>query len=247
MKKESILDYGKQIGNAKTAQDVLSEFKRENPDMYARFIKWFHLRPTSDRVTIVTTHPDRPMRGIRIGKTKIKNAVEFLSGCIDGKTIDWPKIAGRYNAGKGFEPGTGNGRKEYPYQAQMINNLHNNKALKDLLGVRELKFIASEVIFSRNKEIRKRIDIVAHDGAGKVFFFEMKAPENKPDESVEQVKEYLKTYGKDGEKNKTFEEMMANYPQNPIAEITEYIGYVVVGYGEDPVLNKEKGLIEFKN
>lgn len=245
----NIQDYAKQLLIAKTAKKELEEFKNENPDAYEKFIEWFHLRPGSNKVTIVTTHHDRPMRGIYIGRTKVKSAAEFLAGCItDNKTIDWDKIANTYNSGKGFAAGGGsngkiNGNKEYPHQANMINDLHDNKKLKNLLGVKNLYFVASEVVFSRRNEKRKKIDVVAHDGEGKVFFFEMKAPDNKLDNPVKQVKEYLEMYGKKGEKNKIFEEMLKCYPQNPIAKINEYVGYGIIGYSENPVLDKNEKML----
>ena len=225
-------EYDEQILIAKMAQDALAELKRGAPGIYAKFAKWFHLRPGSKNITIVTTHPCRPMRGIYVGKTIVKSAVEFLADCIgdDGETINWDKIKG---ISKGFV------NKEFPFQADMINNLHRNLNLKKLIGARNLYFIASEVIFSRSDETRKKVDIVAHDGEGKIFFFEMKSPENKKDDPVEQVKKYIDIYGKGGRKNAIFETMMKNYPQNPITEINEYIGYGIIGYNDNPVLIEE--------
>ena len=241
---EDISDYREQIRIAKMARTALIEFNNKHPEMYKKFVKWFHLRAGSSNVTVVTTHLDRPMRGIHIGKTKIGNTIEFLAKCIgdDSKTIDWDRIKKEYKERKEFKTGFQN--REFPYQAKMINGLSRNHELKKLLNVHDLYFTASEVIFSRGTNERKKVDIIAHDGAGKVFFFEMKAPENKLDDPVRQVKKYIKVYGKKGTvKNEIFEEMMANYPQNPITNIKEYIGYGVIGYCENPVL-KGKMLIE---
>lgn len=233
--------YQAQIEIARLAGAALAAVGRETPGKYDKFVKWFHLRPGSGNITIVTTHHSRPMRGIHVGKTEIKSSIDFLADCIadDGKTVDWEKIARSYNAGRGFDPGDGNGKKEYPYQAEMINHLAENQKLKGLLGVQNLYFTGSEILFSRGDEKRKKIDIVAHDGRGKVFFFEMKAPGNKRDDAVTQVKSYLDMYGKGGEKNGIFEKMMAVYPQNPIDVISEYVGCGIVGYSENPILEKE--------
>jgi len=238
----NIKAYETQIEISKAAREALASFKEKNPEKFKKFIKWFHLRPGSGNVTIVTTHEERAMRGIKVGKTRIESSAEFLADCIDtdGKTINWKKIAGKFNAEKGFEKGTGNGNKEYPFQAKMINNLHDDKKLKKLIGVKNLFFIASEVVFSRGKEDRKKIDIVAHDGDGKVIFFEMKAPANERDKPVDQVNGYLELYGKDGTKNYIFEEMLKNYPQNPIEKITGYDGYGVIGYSDNLSLKGEK-------
>jgi hypothetical protein len=240
----AIRDYEKQISIAKTAQTTLSEYREEAPDMYAKFAKLFHLRPCSKDITIVTTHPCRPMRGITVCGSKLKNALAFIASCIgdDGKTVDWAALEKRYNTGKGFVKGFTN--REFPHQANMINHMCDNKELKKLLGVQNLYFTASEVIFSRGLlGQKKKIDVVGHDDAGKVFFFEMKAPENERDNPIEQVQSYLELYGKNGgkkgAKNEVFEKMMANYPQNPITRINEYIGYGIVGYSENIVLEKK--------
>jgi len=248
---ENIQDYKKQLLISEKSKKAIDEFRRANPDVYKKFKKYFHLRPCSNKITIVSTHPDRPMRGIKVGVTKLINTVEFLADCIkNDETINWNKIEKEnYNSGKGFEKGgkdnkKANGNKEYPHQAEMINNLENNTKLKKLLCVKNLFFNASEVIFSRGRnEKRKKLDIVAHDGEGKVFFFEMKAPENKKDDPIKQVREYLEMYGKKGIKNKIFEEMLKNYPQGSITNINSYVGYGVIGYNNNPVF-KEENLID---
>ena len=232
---EEVNPFEKQIELAKNSRDVLAGFKG------TRFTKWFHLRPVADSVTIVTTHPDRPMRGVSVSKTKLKEAIEFLDDCIatDGNTIDWKKIeAAGYNVGKGFERGRENA--EFPYQAKMINGLQDNRQLIETLGAQNLYFTASEVVFRRGHDGgQEKIDIVAHDGAGRVFFFEMKAPENDNDKPVEQVNEYLKLYGKPGMRNRVFEDIISVYPQNPVTRFDEYIGYAVVGYGDDLISCKD--------
>ena len=230
---ENINDYEVQIKIAKIAQNVLNEL---NQDIRARFTRWFHLRPTSKNITIVTTHPSRPMRGISVGRTVVKDAILFIVNCCDESSneVNWDRIAERYNAGKGFEVGFAN--TESPFQADMINHMSNNRNLKKMLGVQNIYFNASEVVFARGYEKRSIIDVVAHDNGGKVFLFELKSPENNTDDPVKQVTEYLEVYGKGGPKNQVFEKMMANYPQNPIKEITDFTGYGVVGYSECPEL-----------
>jgi len=228
--------YKRQIELAKMSRDVLADLKG------TRFGMWFHLRPISDEITVVTTHSDFPIRGVpafrknvRKSKANLCESLDFIEECIasDDKTIDWEKIkAAGYKDGKGFEIGTPN--KEYKHQANMINGLYYNNQLKEALGVKNLYFTASEVVFRRGHGGgTEKIDIVAHDGAGKVFFFEMKAPENDKDNPVEQVKEYLDLYGKSGKRNNAFEKIVSVYPQNPIERVDEYIGCAVVGYKDN--------------
>lgn len=251
----NMIDFEKQLSKTKKVKTAVDKLRNASPDIYAKFRKYFHLRPCTGYITIVSTHKDRPMRGIEVSVTKLIDAVKFLTECIkDNDTINWDKIAEEFIRKKGkvlkkgFEKGDKkkpNGGKEYPHQAEMINNLENNTKLKKILDVKNLYFAASEVIFHRGKNegktgIRKKIDIVAHDGEGKIFLFEMKAPGTK-DDSVTQVEGYLKMYGNKGsEENKTFEEMLKNYPQGSITEINSYDGYGVIGYSDNPVLISNK-------
>lgn len=240
---ETTTSYQKQIRISKATQDIVTAYKKTSPNTYDRFSMFFHLRPRANDVTIVSTHPDCPMRGINISISKVAAAMAQLADCVNTEngTVDWTKITKL--TGEAFVAGYQN--QEFFYQMNMINHMENNQKLKALLQVKNLYFTASEVVFSRGQESRKRIDIVAHNGMGKVFFFELKAPENRKDDPISQVKGYLKLYGKGGMKNLVFEEMMANYPQNPITNITEYAGYGVVGYGNTPLL-QQKMLLTFQ-
>lgn len=238
---ETMTSYKKQIRISKATQDIVIAYKKTSPHIYNRFSMFFHLRPRANDVTIVSTHPDCPMRGISISISKVATTMAQMADCINTEngTVDWTRI--QKLTGEAFV--TGHQNQEFFYQMNMINNMESNQRLKALLQVDNLYFTASEVIFSRGKEERKRIDIVSHNGMGKVFFFELKAPENIKDDPISQVKGYLKLYGKGGIKNQIFEEIMANYPQNPITNITEYAGYGVVGYGSTPLLQEEMLLI----
>ena len=235
---ENIGDYKNQIEITKKACEAV---KRIRTEQYAKFSKWFHLRPRAQDVMIVSTHPARAMRGIKIASTRIEDGIKIISGCIaSDDTVDWDRIKIEFmkifdlRKEREFAEVISKEEREFKYQAEMINGLGQNDKLKAILGVNDLFFVGSEIIFKRGRMgKRKRIDIVAHDGDGKVFFFELKDPGNAGDDPVTQVKEYLDIYGVKGkDKNEVFEEMMKVYPQNPIGAFNHYIGCAVYGYGD---------------
>ena len=229
------------IDNSKTIKKIWKNFVDENP--HQQFGKWFHLRPTSKGVTIVTTHDSRPMRGIHVAKTKLNNVLIAINNVLMKQNFEienapWEALESVLAAEKikeRFIAGFRN--REFPLQARMISEMSDNSMIKEALGINYLHFAASEVILQEGvTEGGQKIDIVAHDGTGKVFFLELKSQDNKKDSPFEQVAIYVRDYGKIGsKKNKDFEELMKNYPY-PIDSIKEYVGYVVIGrYGKKVV------------
>jgi hypothetical protein len=180
------------------------------------FKDWFHLRINSEDVTIVSTHKERPMRGITIAKTKLQKYIDYLASAIDGDKIDWKSIekAG-FNNGKGFEKGEKNGCKEYPDQADIINKIRNgDKELLEKLKLSELHFIASEFVLFRNGQPKKeRIDIVAHNGKETVFF-EVKEPDGDLKKAMNQLGEYIKDHSISGRYGKIFNNLIDVYPKD---------------------------------
>jgi hypothetical protein len=233
-------DYYKTImANTRTAADQWNEFAAKCGDIEA-FKKAFHLRPTKKGVTVVSTLEDKPMRGAHSAKTKL---AQFLKELYDEElhliSDDDPNKDERSDSltRKGFR-----NRKysnEDPYQAKMINMMSGDIALKSFLKVDRLNFIASEFIVYNNTNKRKRLDIIGYDGLGKIFFFELKAPENKNDDPVKQVIGYLNRYGIE-ERDQTLE-VLSNYPINSInTSDVEFHGYAVHGYGNELDVEKSR-------
>jgi hypothetical protein len=222
------------IRNAESAKKTWGEFTSKNPDR--KFDRYFHLRPTSRRVTIVTTHETRPMRGVESAITELYDALCVVNDAISGDSVDWDTIKSKLR-GKEFEIGgvgkEKNEENEFRLQARMINGMRGNAELKTKLGVGDLRFAASEMIL-REKDVKggKKIDIVGHDGMGSVFFFELKTPGNMKDAPKAQVEKYLDRYGKGGFGNEAFENLMKTYPMYSIPSLEKYFSYAVVGYGE---------------
>jgi hypothetical protein len=213
----------KVISNAKTTTQAFNSFASSNPADAAEFRKFYHLRPTSGGVTIVTTHPDFPLRGITVAKTKLFGAVADI--------LKSPQISAVETGGKQFHKGTKNGKNEYPLQARFINDINGGSLeIREKLGCKNLYFIGSEIILQEGTTSNgKKIDVVAADNLGRVYFVELKSNKNKSDNPYNQVREYLDIYGKDGSKNKDMEDLLENYPNYSLPKITEFIGVVVKG------------------
>lgn len=218
------------LNNAKIAKEGWEEYnsKKENLETVTKFKKFFHIRPTTSGYTIISTHRDKPMNGIfvnsskaKVGakektKLKLQEAISIISQNIKGENIDWNEMKFKQ---------TGRVDDEYRFQAYFINEIIGNEQFKNILGVKELYFIGSEVILHEGvKGKRRKPDVLAHDGNGKVFFFELKRSGSK-DNSIEQVNDYIKYY----ENDENYKELLLNYPMTEIKEIKEYIGWAVEG------------------
>ncbi len=120
---------------------------------------------------------------------------------------------------------TGRVDDEYRFQAYFINEIINNEQFKNILGVKELYFIGSEVILHEGvRQTRRKPDVVAHDGRGKIFLFELKRNGSK-DKAIEQVNDYIEYYGE----SENYKELLLNYPMTEVKEIKEYNGWAVEG------------------
>lgn len=194
-------------------------------------IKWFqamfHLRPTSKNITIVSTLDKKPMRGIILKKNMLEELYLIMANETYNNQIELLEKMG-------FKDRNKNNPVEEKLQAQMVREMANNDSLKSLLKVDKLTFIASEfILFSRKdkeKENKKlRIDIIAYDGNKRVFFFELKEPENTSDNPFQQLKEYLDFYSV--QKREDLVKVLKAYPINAV-NYDDFIveGYVVYGY-----------------
>ena len=231
MTKEKLLNNAWQ---ARVAMDKWNECSK-----YPTGVPYFHLRPTTGGITLVTTHPSKAMRGI--SKIAISRCIEMLdlaANSVNDNSLKWESIK--------YTPKSNNDRtfpersesslaskkeKEFLIQAWLINEIVNeNKALNEKFNnVPNLFFLGSEIIWQEeNQKGGKRIDIVAHDGKGKVLFIELKDKSSK-DEPSEQVSGYIKTYDCD-----EFKEFLKCYPSlPPIKKIDSFEGWVVIGDHKD--------------
>ena len=190
------------LKNAERASETLKRYKK-----FPEGVRYFHLRPTAGGLTLVTTHKDRAMRGIaRIAPPRCIEMLDMAKNSVNDVSDDWLGIH--------YETKQGNKRmfserqkqsleakkeKEFAIQAWLINEIVNgNPELFKKFNVHKLHFIGSEIIW-QEKTVQggQRIDIVAHDGNGKVLFLELKDESNTKDDGGKQVSEYLRSYGED--------------------------------------------------
>lgn len=233
--------FEKVLSNTITASEQWDKFATECGDVEA-FKKAFHLRPTSresEQITVVSTLESKPMRGVRKAKTKL---AQFLQELYDEElhltSEDDPSKEKKKDSltKKGFKEKKkdsltkkGFKEKEESYQAKMIKAMSGDSALKSFLEVESLTFIASEFIVDNDSKKLDKPDIIAYDGLGKVFFFELKTPENIKDKNLVQIKNYLHKYGIE-KKDHTIA-VLSNYPINSIkTSDVEFHGYLVYGY-----------------
>jgi hypothetical protein len=235
--------------NAETVRKQWNDFAWKCKDIDS-FKRRFHLRPTKRGVTIISTLENMPMRGFHCAKTKVLYNLKKLDGLMEegnNLEVELGKL-GFSDRGK-FKDKI----REEDFQAKMIAGMSENVALKNELKVEDLIFIASEFILHEGKDTSSgdKIDIVAFDGKNRLFFFELKDPNNKRDNPEEQVKRYIKLYG--GDKRKDMLTVLKKYPINSVATDDIVIeGYAVYGYGEEITNFKEyeigkAGRIDFCN
>jgi hypothetical protein len=227
------------LKNAKRAKAQLSEIA--NP------VPFFHIRPTSSGITFVTTHKDRAMRGIaKISAARTGEMLTLASRSIKGAAVDFSRVKYVRKTGRTeiFEERTQASlskkrEKEFAIQAFVINAIvSGEKSLPDKFGVDRLFFMGSELILQDGTvNSGQRIDIVAHDGNGKILFIELK-DESTKDDPCDQMRKYLKKYGNDEQ----FKELLLNYPSIPgISKVDRpFEGWVIVGDCNDLNIGKLK-------
>jgi len=217
--------YEKVLEDAEKAQQAWSEYRGTLKGN-------FHLRACASYITVVSTNPVKPMNGCRVSLGRLSDKLQALSEAGD--------IAAALKQDAGFDH---EGTAEDSLQAQIINDLNADSAgeLKKALGVRELRFVASELILYRKGDARRlRPDVVAL-GDGKIFLIEMKTPDGSGDEE-KQAREYVKYY----RPMKEYYDLINSYLGNDLVASgkTDMIGVGMRGYRTNVVPCTEKVEIE---
>lgn len=223
------------IKNAKIAKKIWDEINDE--ELKKSFKRNFHIRPITSGITLVSTHPSKPMNGnenVRIMTKRSTGTAEYYFD------EDFIRKCANLNLDKGeFDKlGITKGDKgfESHLQAWLINVINDcenqyNKELKEALKLDEIYFIGSELIFQEDVVNKgQRPDIVIHDGNGIIYILELKTSKGysrKDGKSPhEQVQEYIEKYKFDEQ----YKELLLNYPMvEKLNKITEYRGFVVKG------------------
>jgi hypothetical protein len=233
--------------NAVNANTALKSYA-EHPNG----VPFFHLRATGGGITLVSTHKDKAMRGItKIATSRCIEMLDMAANAVNNTSTDWFNIYYKTAQGnkKTFPERSQKSldekkEKEFIIQAWLINEIvAGNPALLKKLNVSDIFLLGSEIIWQDgNLTNSQRIDIVAHDGKGKVLFLELKDVSNKTDDPDKQVLEYVKIYNNDGE----FKKFLKSYPSLPAVEkVKSFEGWVVIGDCnklniEDLIIRKQK-------
>ena len=192
--------------------------------------KYFHLRPTQSGVTIVSTLPYAPMRGITglASVSAISEALNKISQNFKKITQDDEEAAKQVlNVELGFalRPDAGDHDPlEESYQAMMVN-LMSQSNIAESMGLSEkMEFIASELIFEQGPN---RVDVVGICGR-ELYFFELKRDRTT---KVGQVREYVDYYSQPPNMA-ILKQLLANYPIRPVKEFDAIRGVMVMRYAE---------------
>lgn len=166
------------IDNTKIARSVIEELKLENS-----FFECFHLRPTANGITVVSTLPFAPMRGLNT--TSENDLLAKLNEIIE----KFKKIRGENNdaAAEDILEKIGflkrkekNDGREENIQAHFINGMIKNEPLYN-----GIKFVASELTLNQSD----RFDVVGFKDSC-LYIFELK--KDRDSKAFEQANNYVK-------------------------------------------------------
>jgi len=204
--------------------------------------EFFHLRPTNSGVTVVSTLPFMPMRGINNIKSE-NSLINLLDSILNIKNDILPKdenLAKKEFMKLGFKERTIKSIKEEDYQAKFINIMNCNDGLKKILNTPSLiQFVASEFIYEIGKN---KIDIVGFDGSD-LYLFEFK---NIRTTNVEQLVNYVNYFSL--ETNQIIiKKILSNYPIYPVKEFRNIKGVMTMPYAKNSFSYNDWNSIGNKN
>lgn len=202
---------------------------RQALENHPRLADHFHLRACYKKTTIVSTHPVKPMAGCKVSGKSLPRELEAL-----GEAVDAGRIADHLLADGRFKPRK-KGQEEARFQARLITDINTSAAgaLKEALGVKELRFLSSEMVLHHVGGNSKKMvmDVIALVD-GKICIIEMKEPVN-PEDAARQAWEYMEHY----RNVEDFYELINRYLGQDLVEMgrTELVGLGMYGYGTDAI------------
>jgi hypothetical protein len=190
----------------------------------------FHLRPTNSGITIVSTLPFSPMRGLTDIKNKndLLNKLNQIHDNIKNICSINEENAINVMTEIGFPEKSDTKKKfiEEDIQALMIRSMSKDENLRSKLKANnKIQFVASELIFEKGNN---RVDIVGFDGVD-LYFFELKKGRTT---KVDQVKRYVDYYS-DTKNFIILQDLLKTYPINPVEEFQTIKGVMVMQYAEN--------------
>ena len=146
------------------AKEVWDQFLQNHsrPDL---FRKYFHLRPTSQGITIVSTLPEAPMRGISTKNAEdLKNKLTLIDAALSKLVSDDPSLRKEILTSLGFKTRATQSRREEDAQAAFIRGMLSNDPMYE-----GIQFVASELCLEKSN----RFDVVGLKD-DTLFIFELK-------------------------------------------------------------------------
>jgi len=195
--------------NAKKSQEAWESFSSdENLKVN------FHLRPVKDGVTIVSTLPAAPMRGIRVSIADLAKQLKAITG------QKAKLLSDNYNVLEplkklGFKSRKEERFREEDVQAMFIQGMISKQEIYD-----GIEFVASELTLDG----KNRLDVVGlKDNI--LYIFELK--KKRKFDGLAQTAEYIKLV----EQNKSyFLDVLSCYPNNPVTTFKSVRGVAVMRY-----------------
>ena len=183
------------------------------------FRKYFHLRPTSKDITVVSTLPYAPMRGLNVSPedlpkrlSAIKKKLPVLLSMTDQSCSELQAL--------GFSKREKQSALEENIQAMFIRGMLDGEDYYQ--GIR---FVASELTLGDHK----RFDVVGFQG-DTLYIFELKR--NRDTTAAPQVKTYCDYVVNHCDK---FKEVLGDYPNLSVPHFKSVKGIAVMCYSENTI------------
>lgn len=202
--------------NAKTAQEVWKDFAHNE-----KLCECFHLRPTKSGITLVSTLPYAPMRGIPVKAIELKPLLEniakrtnVLLGVNAEKSLalleEW-----------GFKRRKSNAFLEENAQALFIQGMILKQDMYE-----GIEFVASELVLAKNS---CRFDVVGYKN-DTLYIFELK--KGRKTGGLTQTADYAELIN---ENKECYLEVLRNYPHCAVNDYKEFRPIAVMRYASNSV------------
>lgn len=229
--------FDKITANAKAASETLASLKGQlkHPE---KLWTYFHLRPTTAGINIISTLGYAPMRAIMCTPDELSGAIQALDDKADWLTADNPDIAKALDdlAELGMQSSVSAGGPALDdVQAAFITEMNESQ---NAYG--NLKFVASELALPKLSDEKGsyRFDVVAYDD-GCVYFIELKSGRSKA--AFKQMDEYMTGMVKE---ENAMKELFGAYPLTApgtegiqLGDFKKVQGVVVMPEAENSRLN----------
>ncbi len=202
------------------AKEVLEQYLDNMPSAEL-FQKYFHLRPTSSGITIVSTLPDAPMRGIPLKNAdELKNTLEHLGDLLPKLVSDDYEQVAETLRPLGFKKRSKKSIREEDVQATFIRGMIAQES-----AYQNIRFVASELTLEKTM----RFDVVGYRSSDDtLFLFEVK--KGRTTDATNQVAEYRRHIEAYREK---FAKVLSVYPNLSVSSFSNIKCVAVMEFDEN--------------